>query len=223
MGTKQLTIGCLVLTAVAMAQQPSAPKQEPPVKVSVLNVCTPTDEEQRDIAAALRSIARQPRFAADYEVARGHSTVEGSSSDWVRVRREYASGAFTAAQFLFSGEPQATRETIVFFSREAKPVTQIALEDKVTPPVAATTLLKTNTPVDRISVERFGKSHLVLARCVGADQAKYEPLFHAATEIMTAYRTAVGAREIVPAELGRLSLGVGPGYRPPRVKPMQKR
>lgn len=223
MRTKQWMLACLFLTAVSMAQQPTAPKQEPPVKVSVLNVCTPSEEEQRDIAAALRSIPRQPRFAADFEVARGHSTVEGSSSDWVRVRREYAGGAFTAAQFLFSGEPQATRETIVFFSKEAKVVTQIALEDKVSPPVNAATLLKTNTPVDRISVERFGKSHLVLARCVGADQSKYEPLFNSATEIMTSYRTAVGAREIVPPELGRLSLGVGPGYRAPRVKPMEKR
>jgi hypothetical protein len=58
---------------------------------------------------------------------------------------------------------------------------------------------------------------------VGADQTKYEPLFNSATEIMTTYRTALGVREIVPAELGRLSLGVGPGYRAPRVKPMEKR
>lgn len=218
-----IAIVVVASAAFARAQQSSAQKQEPPVKVSVLNVCTPSDEEQKEFAAAFAQIARQPRFAADFEVARGHSSLEDTTSDWVRIRREFSGGPFNAAQYLFSKEKAATRETLVFFSREAKGVTQIALEDKVTTPVDAASLLATNTPVTRISLERFAKSHLVLARCENVDQSKYESLFKMASDIMALYRAETGARAIVPAELGRLTLGVGPGYRPPKVKPMVKR
>ncbi len=212
------------LSLITAAQQPVPPsKQNPPVRLTVLNVCTPTDDEQKEIAAALASIPRQPRFSADFEVARGHSTVEGVGSDWVRIRRDFPGGPFSVGQFLFSGEGAATRETVVLVSREAKGVTQIALEEKTTSPVTPSMLLESNTPADRISLERFGKPHLVLARCAGADQTKYEPLFKAATDIMAAYRSATGARQIVPAEIARLSLGVGPGYRAPKVKPMEKK
>ena len=89
--------------------------------------------------------------------------------------------------------------------------------------VDAASLLATNTPVTRISLERFAKSHLVLARCENVDQSKYESLFKMASDIMALYRAETGARAIVPADLGRLTLGVGPGYRPPKVKPMVKR
>ncbi len=216
-------ISILLVSATCVAQQGGSQKQEPPIKVNVLNVCTPSDEEQKEIASALATVTRQPRFGADFEVARGHSSLEDAVSDWVRIRREFASGPYSTAQFSFSKEPTATRETMVFFSKEAKGVTQIALEDKVTPAADASTQLSTNTPVNHISLERFAKSHLVLARCDGVDQAKYEPLFRTATDILAAYRGIMGAKEIVPAELGRLSLRVGPGYRPPKVKPMVKR
>jgi hypothetical protein len=219
---KAIIVVAGMLIATSAAQQ-AAPKQNPPVKLTVLNICTPSDDEQKEIATALASIPRQPRFATDFEVARGHSTVVGVASDWVRIRRDFAGGPFGVGQFLFSGEGQTSRETVVLVSREAKGVTQIALEDKTTAPVTPSSLLSTDTPVDRISLERFGKSHLVLARCTEADQSKYESLFKTASEIMATYRAASGAREIVPAEMGRLSLGVGPGYRAPKVKPMGKR
>jgi hypothetical protein len=213
----------LALAAACAAQQSPSRSQEPPVKVNVLNVCTPSDEEQKEMATALAQVSRQPKFGSDFEVSRGHSTLEDSTSDWVRVRREFAGGPFTTAQYSFSKEKDGTREGLVLFSREAKGVTQIALEDKVTTPVDAASLLATNTPANRISLERFGKPHLVLARCEAVDQSKYEPLFRTATDVMATYRAVTGAREIVPSELGRLSLGVGPGYRPPKVKPMVKR
>lgn len=218
-----ISICVAVLVAPLAAQQAARHKQAPAVKVNVLNVCAPADEEQQEISTALAAVPRQPRFSADFEVSRGHSALEGASSDWVRIRRDFASGPFSVGQFLFSSDAQVSRETVVLFSKEAKGVTQIALEDKATAPVTASALLSTNTPVHRISLERFGKPHLVLARCPDGDQSKYEALFKTASEIISAYRTASGAREIVPAELGRLSLGVGPGYRPPRVKPMTKR
>ena len=213
----------LVTVAAACAAQQTPSRQEPPLKVNVLNVCTPSEEEQKEMASALAQVSRQPRFATDFEVSRGHSSLEESTSDWVRIRRELSGGPFANAQYTFSKEKDGTREALVLFAREARGVTQIALEDKITTPVDAASLLATNTPVNRISLERFGKSHLVLARCEAADQTRYEPLFRTATDLMAAYRSVTGAREIVPAELGRLSLGVGPGYRPPKVKPMVKR
>ena len=73
------------------------------------------------------------------------------------------------------------------------------------------------------SLERFGKTHLVMARCEGVNQSNLDGLFNLATQILTQYRTLTNAKEIVPAEFGKLSLGLGPGYRAPRVKPMGKR
>jgi hypothetical protein len=217
-----LTIAVLALVTGASAQQAAPANQNPPVKVSVLNVCTPTEPEQKEIAAALATIPRQPRFSPDFEVARGHSTIEGVASDWVRIRHDFAGGLFGVGQFLFSSDAHASTETVVLVSKEAKGVTQIALEDKATAPVTAASLLATNTPATRISLERFGKPHLVLARCPEGDQSQYEPLFKTASEIMGTYRTASGARQIVPAELGRLSME-GPGHQPPKVKPMGKK
>ena len=216
------TFFCIALLFATCAAQ-QAPNQNPPVKVTVLNVCSPTEGEQKEIAAALASVPRQPRFSPDFEVARGHSTVEGEGGDWVRIRHDFAGGSFSVGQFLFSSDAKASTETVVLFSREAKGVTQIALLDRATAPVSASALLATNTPANRISLERFGKPHLVLERCPEGDQSRYEPLFKTATDILSIYRTASGARQIVPGELGRLNVGVGPGYRAPRVKPMVKK
>jgi hypothetical protein len=207
------------LLAPSLAQQTG-----PPIKINILNVCAPSTADQKDIAAALERIPRQPRFAADFEVARGHTTLNHKASDWVRIRRDMAPGGpFTAAQFVYTREGQTSRETSVFFSGETKGVTQIAIEDSVTSPVQPAVLLTSNTPASRISLERANKPHIVLARCPDADQSAMEPLFQAASQVIEIYRGASGAREIVPAEVDRLSLGVGPGYRAPKVKPMEKR
>src|SRR5271166_4362813 len=89
------------------AQQPPQ-AQQPPVKVNVLNVCTPAPAEQNELSAALAKIPTKPAFAKDYEVARGHSTLdpnipmpgvqqvpssEAAAADWVRVRREFPNSA----------------------------------------------------------------------------------------------------------------------------------
>lgn len=187
---------------MASAQQP---KQTPPLRVNILNVCSPSEEEQKEITTALGRIPRQNKFSMDYEVARGHTAVEGPGSDWIRIRRDFgADSAWTAAQFLYSTSSAGVREVVVLFSREAKGVTQVALEDRVTTPAAAATVLAANTPVSRISLERFEKPHLVLARCPDVNQAALEPLFRTASDIMTLYRGRLDARQIVPGELGRL-------------------
>ena len=67
----------LSLVASVRAQQPAASPQ-PQVRVNYLNVCSPSAEEQRQIAGALERISAHPKFAVDFEVARGRSTLSGS-------------------------------------------------------------------------------------------------------------------------------------------------
>ncbi|MGH9521034.1 MAG: hypothetical protein ACRD3E_00720 [Terriglobales bacterium] len=212
-----------ILITLLFATTVAAQEKGPPVKLTVLNVCSPSAAEQKEIASALARVPRQPRFAADFEIARGHTTVDQAASNWVRVRRDMLESPFTAAQYVYSREKEVSRETVVFFSKETKGVAQIALEDTVTAPVEPASLLSSNTPASRISLERIGKPHLVLERCPNADQSAMEPLFASASQLMRDYRMATGAREIVPSEVRSLELGVGPGYRPPKVRPMGKR
>ena len=59
------------LAVQILAQQPDPASEPPPqVKVNMLNVRTPSGEEQREIVATLAKIAKQPLFAAGFEVAR---------------------------------------------------------------------------------------------------------------------------------------------------------
>src|SRR5438876_5245602 len=113
----------VLLSLAAGAQQnppPAAPPGQPPVRVNVVNVCTPSPEEQKDIAAALGRIPANPHFAADFEVARGRTSTPGSSaSNWVRVRREFPGDAvFATVQYSFVMDDQGMLETLVFRVRE---------------------------------------------------------------------------------------------------------
>src|ERR1700733_7724251 len=98
----------LAMTLPALSQQPAEnPPSQPQVKVNVLNVCTPSAEEQKEIASALARVPKQPLFGADFEVSHGRATLteppnflqpvqgahvsdEPSVSNYVRVRREFA-------------------------------------------------------------------------------------------------------------------------------------
>jgi len=192
------------------------------MRVNILNVCTPGDAEQKEIATALTRVPRNPSFGKDYEVTRGHTTGEdGTGSDWVRIRREFPRAMpLLAVQYSYSTDPNEVRETSVFYSREAKDVMQIALEDEVLPGSSAVDVLSANTPVSHIRIERYGKPSVVLARCPQADQSAYETLFRTASELMAGYRSRLDAKQVVPAELGR---GVGGGRRPAPVKPTGQR
>src|ERR1700745_222031 len=84
------------------------------VKINYLNVCTPTDEEKKELGGALSRIPQQAKFTTDFEISRGRSTMNqppaalaagdpsgvvadnGGVSSWVRVRREFP----TASPFL---------------------------------------------------------------------------------------------------------------------------
>src|SRR5438445_8043178 len=63
---KTLTITVLAVSCLAQEPQTHAP----PVKVNVLNVYTPSADEQKEIAAALSHVPKQPLFSPDFEVAR---------------------------------------------------------------------------------------------------------------------------------------------------------
>jgi len=213
----------------AMAMAAVASAQQPPVKVNVINVCAPSADEQKELSSALAKVPGKPVFSKDYEVARGHSTLDQSTpipgmqplppgavaaADWVRVRREFPGATlFSNVQYSFSVDSKNMVETLVLRLREPKDLMQISIEDSASAVVSATAMLSSSTPVSRVKLERFGKSSVVLARCSGeegnpaTDQSAYEPIFHAASSIMERYRDALGARKLVPEELARLGVG----------------
>jgi len=209
-----------------------APAQKtPPVKVNVLNVCTPSQEDQQLIAAALASIPKRPSFSADFEVDRGRSVLDPSSNplmatgamasagdtaiaDFVRMRHDLGGNSpFATVQYSFSRDPKQMVETLAFRVRDPKDLLQLSLEDNASAVTTAAAMLSSSTPVSRIKLERFGKSSIVLARCSSmetgqpVDQSKYEPLFASATAVLEGYRDLLGVRALVPEELARILHG----------------
>ena len=216
---------------VTAQQQPAeAPSsQEPQVKVNMLNVCTPSAEEQKEIAAALARVPRQPLFGTDFEVSRGRSTLtempavlqmkapnhiagEPSVASYVRIRREFSVQAtFSSVQYSFSNDGQMMVETMVLHVRDPKDLIQVSLEDSASAVASPDAMLNSNTPVSRVRLERFGKSSVALARCLASeagpapDQTAYEPLFQSASEVLSNYRGLLKVKNIVPEELAKIS------------------
>ena len=214
-------IVALSLLGGASAQAQQAPgSAEPKVRVNYLNVCSPSAEDRQQIAGALERIPAHPKFAVDFEVARGRSTLSGSDllaqntnvssgetsvSDWVRIRKDFPpSSSFVSAQYSFSVNEGSVSETLTFRAREVKGVIQVSLSDSVSSPAAPAQVARVNTPAERIRLERFGSSSIVLARCPASDQSQYEPLFSRATELLASYRSALRVASLVPAEIARL-------------------
>jgi hypothetical protein len=232
----------LGLGLAAGAQQPSQPQ----VKVNVLNVCTPSPEEQKEISSALARIPKQPLFSSDFEVDRGRTSMEErpgflqagesaqfsgdtASAIWVRIRREFSFQAmFSTVQYSFSQDPKNMVETLVFRVRDPKELMQVSIEDSASSVTTAAAMLSTNTPASRIKLERFGKSSVVLARCPASeagpapDQSAYEPLFQSASTIVATYRNILGARHTVPDELARIT-GFTTASPKPAAKPATKK
>jgi hypothetical protein len=209
-------------------QAPEAPSTQPQVKVNMLNVCTPSVEEQKEIAAALARVPKQPLFAADFEISHGLSTLteapnflqpgkgaqmsdEPSVASYVRIRREFSVQAlFASVQYSFSNDGQSMVETLVLHVRDPKDLIQVSMEDSASATSSPETMVAANTPASRIRLERFGKSSVALARCPGSengpppDQSAYEPLFRSASEVLANYRSLLGVRHTVPAELAQI-------------------
>lgn len=211
----------------------------------MLNVCTPSADEQKEITAALGRVPKQPLFSQDFEVDRGRSTLDEppaflqgaantqvssdtSVASWVRIRREFGVQAiFSTAQYSFSSDGKTMSETLTFRVRDPKDLMQVTIEDSATAVTTPAAMLGTNTPVGRIRLERFGKSSIVLARCPAAegspaaDQSIYEPLFQSATGIIANYRNLLGARHTVPDELSRVA-AYGAAPKKPAETPVRK-
>jgi hypothetical protein len=231
----------LAIAPQAPAQQQAAgapASQQPQVKVNMLNVCTPSAEEQKEIAAALARVPKQPLFATDFEVSRGRSTLtdmptfleagqpghvagEPSIASYVRIRREFSVQAmFSSVQYSFSNDGVTMVETMVLHVRDPKDLIEVSLEDNASAVASSEAMLVSNTPVSRVRLERFGKSSIALARCQATaaapapDQSAYEPLFRSASELMSDYRNLLGVRAVVPEELAKIT-----GFSKPVSKP----
>ena len=224
-----LLLASLAMTfQVGAQEQPNPPSTQPQVKVNMLNVCTPSAEEQKEIAAALARIPKQPLFGNDFEVSRGRSTLEDmnflqpgqgghvagepSVANYVRIRREFSVQAlFASVQYSFSNDGQNMIETLVLHVREPKDLIQVSLEDSASSVASPEAMLNVNTPASRIRLERFGKSSVALARCMASedhpapDQGAYEPLFRGASDVLANYRRLLGVGVIVPEELAKIS------------------
>ena len=222
-----------------MAQeQPANPPTQPKVKVNMLNVCSPSAAEQKEIAAALARVPKEPLFGGDFEVTRGRSTLsdipnflkpgqsthvagEPSVASYVRIRREFSVQAlFSSVQYSFSNDGQNMVETLVLHVRDPKDLMEVSLEDSATSVTSSEAMLGSNSPASRVRLERFGKSSIALARCLGAeggpvpDQSAYEPLFRSASDVLANYRGLLSVKKIVPEELANISAEFKPKAAP---------
>src|SRR6202050_3357331 len=139
----------LVSAQLVLAQEPAGGAQstQPQVKVNMLNVCKPSAEEQKEIAAALARVPKQPLFSDDFEISHGRSTLseppnflqpgsgtkvsdEPSVANYVRIRREFSVQAlFSSVQYSFSNDGENMVETLVLHVRDPKDLIQVSLED----------------------------------------------------------------------------------------------
>jgi hypothetical protein len=250
-------IGLLVLpfaSSVAAQQEPgNPPPTQPQVKVNMLNVCTPSAEEQKEIASALARVPKQPLFGSDFEVTRGRSTLsdmpnflqpaqgthvagEPSVASYVRIRHEFSVQAlFSSVQYSFSDDGQNMVETLVLHVRDPKDLIEVSLEDSASSVASAEAMLGSNTPASRVRLERFGKSSVALARCVAAegrpapDQSAYEPLFRNASDVLTNYRRLLSVTMTVPEELAKIpgasktKIAAKPKTSKPAAKPVPEK
>ena len=230
--------GLLCTLSGSAQQSPEAQSAQPQVKVNVLNVCTPSAQEQKEIAAALARIPKQPPFTSDFEISHGVSTLtdapnflqpgqstqisdEPSVARYVRIRREFpAQALFSSVQYSFSNDGHNIVETLVLHLRDPKDLIQVSMEDSASAISSPAAMVSADTPVSRIRLERFGKSSIALARCSGSDngpapdQTAYAPLFRSGSEVLSDYRRLLEASHIVPAELAQIPT--------PRPKPSAK-
>ena len=141
------------MTAPAAAQQPQ-------VKVNVLNVCAPSAEEQKELSVGAGARCRaSPLSAKDYEVARGHSTLDpntpmpgmqtlppdaASAADWVRVRREFPElRSVQQCSIFVQRRCQNMVETLVLRVRDPKDLMQVSIEDSASAVTSASAMLAT--------------------------------------------------------------------------------
>jgi len=195
------------------------------------------------MAAALARIPKQPLFGPDFEISHGSSTLtdspnflqpkkntddsgEPSVARYVRIRREFAVQAlFASVQYSFSDDGQNMIETLVLHVRDPKDLIQVSMEDSASAISTPEKMVAANTPASRIRLERFGKSSIALARCNASengpapDQSAYDPLFRSASEVLANYRSLLGVRHTIPAELAQIPTSASKAANPKATKP----
>jgi hypothetical protein len=208
----------LLITPAVAQQAPAKPaqnSQQPPVRVTVLNVCRLSDAEAKTMTTALERIPLRPAFISDFEIARGITTVENAKSRWVRARHEFAPGGpFSTAQYTISLDAStsgsdALADTLVLRLRDPKEIVQVSVESAVTTGRPAEVLSPQSAQASRIRLERAGATSIVLARCPDQDQSARESIFAAASRVLAAYRKAFHAGDEMTAELTRPDMRAG--------------
>jgi hypothetical protein len=210
----RLSLPIFLISLVAVAQSPTdaarKSEQNPPVKVNVVNVCTPDADAQQQLMGALARLPKSPGFTSDYEISRGVATLEeGQSAKYVRLRREFKSdSSFATVQYSLSFDPASTIETLVFRGRDVKDLLALSIEDKLSTSVSKpAAVVSSDTPASRLRVERAGKTTLGLARCTDVDQAPYEPIFAQASATLAAYRHVMRLRAMLATDISWLNSG----------------
>ena len=207
----------------AQPQSQSQPKEKgPQIKYNYLNVCTPTDAERQEIAAALSRIPARTAFTADFEVTRGSASMENAEpARFVRLRREVGKDSpFTTVQYSLSSDNDKTVEILTLKLKDSKDLLSISLEDQVsTSATAPASVLDVDTPASRIKLERFAKSNLVLSHCSELDQTAYEALFQQATQILANYRKSLGLRGMFRGDLAWLTQPAKPPAKKDKKSP----
>jgi hypothetical protein len=222
----------LLVAASSLGQQAptasaSSQSQATKIQVNFLNTCHPGQSEMEEMRRALARVKDRPAFSSDFEIARGVTTLNeaearaagaaagslATPSAWVRIRREFPEKAvLTDAQYSLSVEGSSASEALALHLRDTREVLQILISDSVTG--SPSQVARSDTPPDRIRIERFGKASIVLARCSGIDQAAYVPLFEAARGVLEKYRVAMAVKTVVPSEFAHL-----PGRRESKAAP----
>jgi hypothetical protein len=190
------------------AQPPSqSAEKTPQIKLNFLNVCTPTEAEQKEIAAGLNKIPASVTYTGDFEVTRGRLiTQKEAPSKYLRLRRELGGNTmFSNVQYSLSADDKVTTETLVFKTKDPKDLVLISIEDQISSTaVKPASVLDADTPATHIKLERFGKNAIALARCEN-DQSVYEPIFAEASKLIAQYRKALGLRTMFKNDLAWLS------------------
>jgi len=192
--------------AASQSGEQAATKQTK-VRVNYLNVCTPTADDQATLLAALKRVPLDPRFAPDFEASHGLVTMKDApTAKYVRLRHDMAEGsAFTAAQYSLSADKDNLVETLVLHPKDVKDFLSLTLEATASAAAPATSMVASQTPVNRIKMERFGKSSIVVAKCEQADQTALAPLFDAGSSVLDAYRTGMRIQSSLASELRWIS------------------
>lgn len=219
-GTQLLLMVLLAMGAMAQQTKPGVVVPQPKIQVNFLNTCRPPQADLDEMSRALARVTERPRFSADFEISRGITTLSEAEaqaagvsqgngtipSAWVRIRREFPEKAtLTDVQYSLSVDGGEASEVLALHLRDSREVLQILISDSVTG--SAAQVVHSDTPPDRVRIERFGKASIVLARCGAMDQSAYEPIFRTADAILQTYRTAMAVKKVVPAELARLPVG----------------